>query len=112
MTTSDCPFPQEMRPAARVKLAAAGPVEPSSSPGLAPGPTFFLPPRPCDHHCADREAPVLGSRSHARIVETIAVEPAAAWCWLHSLAGEANVPTLAFVPGIIISGRYRMCPPS
>jgi hypothetical protein len=45
-------------------LAAAGPVEPSSSPGLAPGPTLST--------------------------------------------GNSDVPTLAFVPGIVITGRYRM----
>jgi hypothetical protein len=26
--------------------------------------------------------------------------------------GEGDVPTLAFVPGILITGRYRMRPPS
>jgi hypothetical protein len=35
-----------------------------------------------------------------------------AWCWLDPPAGEGNVPTLAFVPGIVISGRYRMLPPT
>jgi hypothetical protein len=79
---------------------------------LAPGPTIFLSQRPCGHHDPAGEAAVPGRRNHARIVGAVAVGPAAAWCWLHSLAGETSVPTLAFVPGIIISGRYRMCPPS
>jgi len=26
--------------------------------------------------------------------------------------GEGGVPTLAFVPGVVITGRYRMEPPS
>ena len=112
MVINECPSPQEARPAARDQLAAAGPVEPSSSPGLAPGPTFFLPLRSCDGHFPHRKTPVLDDENHACVVGTITVSPDLAWCWLHSREGEASVPTLAFVPGIIITGRYRMHPPS
>jgi hypothetical protein len=89
MVIGDFHSPQDMRPAARDELAAAGPVEPSSSPGVAPGPTFFFPTKSCGEyfHC------------HARIAG-LAPE------------GDADVPTLAFVPGIVITGRYRMRPPS
>lgn len=73
MTSDDFPSPQNLRPAARDMLAAAGPVEPSSSPGLAPGPTLSYP---------------------------------------VSLESAERVPTLAFIPGIVITGRYRMRMPS
>ena len=111
MVISECSSPQKMRPAARDQLAAAGPVEPSSSPDLAPGPTFLLPAKSCDELFHQRMTPVPGGQNYARLIGTIAVEPDAAWHWLDSPEGEANMPTLAFVPGIVISGRYRMRPP-
>jgi len=84
MAIGDFPAPEHLRPAARDKLAAAGPVEPSSSPDPAPGPTP-LPAGPCARHMAA--------------------------FWALSREGDADVPTLAFVPGIAITGRYRMLAP-
>jgi hypothetical protein len=83
---------QTPRPAARDDLAAAGPVEPSSSPDLAPGPTFSSASRRYD-----------SADPRRRFVAAIIV-------W--RTEGEGAVPTLAFVPGIVVTGRYRMQPRS
>jgi hypothetical protein len=123
MAGSDFPPPQQMRPAARENLAAAGPVEPSSSRGLAPGPTFSLPASLCGESCRRRESPPLagagwrlcGGENTARrrfdpvydlYRRHLAAIRAMPW------EGDAEVLTLAFVPGITITGRYRMLRPS
>jgi hypothetical protein len=136
MTIDDFPSSHEIRPVARDKLATAGPVEPSSSPGLAPGPTFSLPPNPCGEHFRRRKTLALvgevrrlyrGGGNYARIARAVAVAPDTARRWLDpgydlhrrraSIAasppeGDPDVPTLAFVPGVIITGRYRMRTPA
>ena len=137
MAISDFPSPRNVRPAAREKLAAAGPVEPSSSPGLAPGPTLSPLTRSCGEHSRHRWTPDLvcevrrlyrGGENYSAIARAIAVAPDTVRRWLdpdydlhrcrHTAIaawppeGEADVPTLAFVAGIIITGRYRMRTPS
>ena len=92
MTGIVSPHQQDLRPAARDDLAAAGPVEPSPSPDMAPGPT------PCAA-AADYAAGELRRRYVAAVL-----------IWRSH--GEGAVPTLAFVPGIEITGRYRMRQPS
>jgi hypothetical protein len=106
----DFPRSQDMRPAARDQLAAAGPVEPSSSPGVAPGPTFSLPTTSSDEQAGHRKTAEF--EDHAGIAGAILIASDIAWRWLDPPAGEGNVPTLVFVPGIVISGRYRMLSPS
>jgi hypothetical protein len=125
---------QDLRPAARDELAAAGPVEPSSSPDQAPGPTLSA--RSRDDYFRRRKTPGLvnevrrlyrSGENYSRIARTIAVTPDTARRWLdpdydmsrrrHAGALQqsesgGNVPTLPFVPGIVITGRYRMRPPS
>jgi hypothetical protein len=136
MTTIDSPMPPNLRPAARDGLAAAGPVEPSSSPDLAPGPTFSPPPGSRAQYFRNRKTPELVSEvrrlyrrgeTYSHIARAIAVAPDTARRWLdpdyagqricRAVAtfgpeGEGDVPTLPFVPGIVITGRYRMQPPS
>ena len=99
-------FPSPVsRPAARGDLAAAGPVEPSSSPDLAPGPTFSSSPGWRAGSCGSRKRCLadLGSDMQRRRYAA-----AIAFYWLD---GAGDVPTLAFVPGIAVTGRYRMQPP-
>lgn len=137
MTIVDFPLPQDTRPAARDDLAAAGPVEPSSSPDLAPGPTLSRQPPPRGGYFLRRRTPELVGEArrlyrygenYARIARAIAVAPDTARRWLDpgydvqrrrqaviaawGQEGGGDVPTLAFVPGIVVSGRYRMRPPS
>jgi hypothetical protein len=136
MTISDFLDPQNVRPAARDDLAAAGPVEPSSSPGLAPGPTLTAPATTCGEYFRRRKTPALvgevrrlyrGGENYAGIARGMAVASDTARRWLDPdydlhrrrraavaalSVGDADVPTLAFVPGIVISGRYRMHTPS
>jgi hypothetical protein len=65
--------------------------------------------------------------NYSHIARAIAVTPDTARRWLDPEydirrrrhyapaarpEGEGNVPTLPFVPGILITGRYRMRPPS
>jgi hypothetical protein len=136
MATSDFPFLRNVRPAARDQLAAAGPVEPSSSPGLAPGPTPSLPAGASSGYFRRRRTPDLvgearrlyrGGENYSGIARAIAVAPDTARRWLDpdydlnrrraaiaalSLEAQTDVPTLAFVPGILVSGRYRMREPT
>lgn len=137
MAIPDFPSSQISRPAVRAELTAAGPVEPSSSPDLAPGPTFS-PHDSRGDHFRNRKTPELVSQvrrlyrhgeNYARIARVIAVTPDTARRWLdpdydlrrrryaavigaYRHEGEGDMPTLAFVPGIIVTGRYRMKPPS
>lgn len=130
-------IPPNLRPAARVTLAAAGPVEPPPSPELAPGPP---PSSPLRRTRADyfhtRRTPALVNQArslyrrgerYATIARALQVNPDTVRRWLdpdydqmrrsHVIqrsesemlaAEEALLPTLPFVPGITISGRYRM----
>lgn len=122
---------------ARVTLAAAGPVEPPPSPELAPGPPHPLPARKtrADYfHLRRTPALVNQARSlyrrgerYAAIARALAVNPDTVRRWLDPdydhmrrsrvvhrtereelAAEEAPLPTLPYVPGITISGRYRM----
>ena len=125
------------RPAARVDLAAAGPVEPSSSLVLAPGPTLSPSPGARADGFGSRKTPELlhaarrlhrEGENYARIARAIAVAPDTARRWLdadydmrrrrYAAAHSAcrpeyavDMPTLAFVPGLVVTGRYRMQPP-
>lgn len=134
MTINDLPPAPNSQPAARDDLAAAGPVEPSPSPDLAPGPTFSHTPRA--GYFRRRKTSDLVSQvrhlyrrgeNYSRIGRAVAVAPDTARRWLdpdydmarrrhaitlHQPESEDGVPTLAFVPGIIITGRYRMRPPA
>ena len=132
----------EFKPAAKAMLAAAGPVEPSASPDMAPGPT---------HHKEVRKtrADYFGSRrtqslvnqvrtlyrrgeTFSSIARALAITPDTARRWLdpeyddlrrhnrgspspsHVSDGSQDAdmfPTLPFIPGITISGRYRMKSP-
>lgn len=130
-------FPSNPQSAAREILAAAGPVEPLSSPELAPGPSLF----PCARktradYFQKRRTPALVNQArslyrrgerYATIARALGVNPDTIRRWLdpdydqmrrsravqHSdadelAAEEALLPTLPYVPGITISGRYRM----
>lgn len=124
----------DFRPAARETLAAAGPVEPLPSPELAPGPTRS---KSRADYFYSRKTPALvnqvralyrrGER-HAAIARAIGVTPDTVHRWLdpdydlkrrgraaqaracnvEKVADDALLPTLAYVPSIVISGRYRM----
>jgi hypothetical protein len=88
---------RNLQPASRDDLAAAGPVEPSASFSvLAPGPTFSL--RKPGASLVARNREVRRRRFAAALRASRLLE-----------TGE--MPTLAFVPGIAITGRYRMQPP-
>jgi hypothetical protein len=122
-----------MQPAVRDELAAAGPVEPSSSPDLAPGPTFpakssvgYFRRRKTAELVSEVRRRYRSGENYSHIARAIAVTPDTARRWLdpeydqsrrHRSAitrqpdGEGSVPTLPFVPGIVITGRYRMTPP-
>ncbi len=129
--------PPDLRPAARETLAAVGPVEPSPSPELAPGPPPSLPARKtrADYfHLRRTPALVNQARSlyrrgerYATIARALGVNPDTVRRWLDPdydrmrrsravhrseseelAAEEALLPTLPYVPGITISGRYRM----
>ncbi|QIG49553.1 hypothetical protein G5V57_18655 [Nordella sp. HKS 07] len=128
----------DRKTAARVTLAAAGPVEPQPSPELAPGPTLSSSARKTRaQYFSRRKTPALvnqvrtlyrrGERFSA-IARALAVNPDTVRRWLdpeyedqrrsrtrrtiqdeNVLANEEGMlPTLPFVPGITVSGRYRM----
>lgn len=138
MKITDFPIPQATRPAARDELAAAGPVEPSSSPDLAPGPTLSAPPKSRAGYFCRRRTDALVSQARVLyrrgenfscIGRALAVSPDTARRWLDpdydlrrrdcaaatidcdGRGNEVDLPTLPFVPGIVISGRYRMQAP-
>jgi hypothetical protein len=134
MMIDDLPPAPNSRPAARDDLAAAGPVEPFPSPDLAPGPTFSPLPR-ADYFRPRKTSDLVSQVRHlyrsgenySRIARAVAVAPDTARRWLdpgydmarrryamalHQPESEDSVPTLAFVPGILITGRYRMRPPT
>lgn len=124
----------DFRPAARETLAAAGPVESLPSPELAPGPTRS---KSRADYFYKRKTPALvnqvralsrrGER-HAAIARAIGVSPDTVHRWLDpdydlkrrsrigratacegdTVADDALLPTLPYIPGIVISGRYRM----
>lgn len=124
----------DFRPAARETLAAAGPVEPLPSAELAPGPTRS---KSRADYFYSRKTPALvnqvrtlyrrGER-HAAIARAIGVTPDTVHRWLdpdydlkrrsrvgktraceeEKVADDALLPTLPYIPGIVISGRYRM----
>jgi hypothetical protein len=129
--------PPDLRPAARETLAAAGPVEPPPSPELAPGPPPSFPARKsrADYfHLRRTPALVNQARSlyrrgerYATIARALGVNPDTVRRWLdpdydrmrrsrvvhrsesEELAAEEELlPTLPYVPGITITGRYRM----
>ena len=141
MAQPDTNISLNSRPAARGALAAAGPVEPSSSPDLAPGPTLFSPARKSRaeyFHRRKTEALVNQGRTlfrrgenYSSIARALAITPDTARRWLdpeydarrrsrtvrlatgleEATADDTNLPTLPFIPGLIICGRYRMkCP--
>ena len=141
MATTDFPSPQISKPAVRAELTAAGPVEPSSSPDLAPGPTLHQPARKsrADYfHCRKTQALLNNGRtlyrrgeSYSAIARALGVTPDTARRWIdpeydarrrsrathlnRHVSGESDevlLPTLPFVPGLKITGRYRMKPPS
>ena len=128
----------DLRPAARSALAAAGPVEPSPSPDLAPGPTLSSPARKsrADYFRSRKtqglvnQARTLYRRgeNYSSIARALGVTPDTARRWLdpdydarrrsrtvqlatsteEATADDANLPTVPFIPGLIVSGRYRM----
>ncbi|MFZ5676328.1 MAG: helix-turn-helix domain-containing protein [Pseudomonadota bacterium] len=131
-------FSPDMRPAARELLAAAGPVEPHPSPELAPGPSLasLSARKTRADYFQTRRTPALVNQArslyrrgerYATIARALGVNPDTVRRWLdpdydqmrRSRAAqrsendelaeeEALLPTLPFVPGITISGRYRM----
>lgn len=132
----------EFRPAAEAMLAAAGPVEPSSSPAMAPGPTFHKEARKthADYFGSRKTQSLVNQvrtlyrrgETFSAIARALAITPDTARRWLdpeydnlrrynrstlspgHVCDGSMDAdlfPTLAFIPGITISGRYRMKPP-
>ena len=130
-------FTPDPQPAAREILAAAGPVEPHPSPELAPGPSLSPPARKTRaDYFYTRRTPALVNQArslyrrgerYAAIARALSVNPDTVRRWLdpdydqmrRSRAGqrsecdelaaeEALLPTLPYVPGITISGRYRM----
>ena len=135
MTIINLPHAHYSEPAARGDLAAAGPVEPSSSPDLAPGPTPSPPSTGTDCFRRRKTTGLVNEvrrlyrrgETYSHIARTIAVTPDTARRWLdpdydmtrrrHALAfgqsgNGSDRPTLAFVPGIVITGRYRMKSPA
>lgn len=137
MTIANFPSSQISRPAVRAELTAAGPVEPSSSPDLAPGPTLSPRDLRSDHFCRRKTSELVSQvrrlyrygENYARIARAVAVTPDTARRWLdpdydlrrrryaavigaYRTEGDGDMPTLAFVPGIVVTGRYRMKPPS
>ena len=138
MTQPDS-FSPEFKPVAGARLAAAGPVEPSASPDLAPGPTFHqtVRKRRADYfHCRKTQALLNQGRalyrrgeSYSSIARALGVNPDTARRWIDpeydarrrgraaqsyrhaDELDEAMLPTLPFVPGLIITGRYRMKAP-
>jgi hypothetical protein len=102
---------------------------------LAPGPTLPASASTCGEYFRRRKTPALlgevrrlyrGGENYARIARGMAVASDTARRWLDPdydlhrrrraaiaalRVGDADVPTLAFVPGIVISGRYRMRTP-
>lgn len=135
-------LPSDFEPAVGALLAAAGPVEPSASPDLAPGPTLQPATRKtrADYfHC--RRTPALlnlgrtlyrRGESYSAIARALGISPDTARRWIDpeydatrrsraaqssrhppgELMDEADLPTLPFVPGLVITGRYRMRPPA
>jgi hypothetical protein len=140
MMSNDPLNPQDFAPAVRGVLAAAGPVEPSPSPDLAPGPTLSGPARKSRTNCfANRKTQALVDRgrslqrrgkNYSAIALALGVARDTARRWLDpgyaghrrshdkppppaaegTMAGEPALPTLPYIPGITISGRYRMKP--
>jgi hypothetical protein len=140
MMPIDPAAPQDFRPAARDTLAAAGPVEPSPSPDLAPGPTLSGPAgKSRADYFRSRKTEALANQArklhrrgenHSAISRAIGIAPDTARRWLHpdydakrrrcgvhpmakaegTMEDDPALPTLPFVPGITISGRYRMKP--
>ena len=137
------PYPQsECRPAAEAMLAAAGPVEPSASPDMAPGPTLHKEARKthADYFGGRKTQSLVNQvrtlyrrgETFSSIARALAIAPDTARRWLdpeydylrrhnrdvpvpgHVLDSSMDAdmfPTLPFIPGITISGRYRMKPP-
>lgn len=133
-------IPHDFRPAARGALAAAGPVEPSASPELAPGPTFSNPERNsrADYFRGRKTQALVDEgralyrrgENYSAIARALGITHDTARRWLDpdydakrrnyaiqpaasaetAMADAPALPTLPFVPGIIISGRYRMTP--
>jgi hypothetical protein len=140
MMSSDPLKLQDFESAVRGVLAAAGPVEPSRSPDQAPGPTLSGSARKSRANCfANRKTQALvnqGRALHRRgenysaIARALGVARDTARRWLDpeyaghrrsratppppgaeaTMAGEPALPTLPYIPGITISGRYRMKP--
>lgn len=140
MVESPFEIPTDHKSAARAMLAAAGPVEPPPSPELAPGPTLSpsMRKRRAEYFFS-RKTPALLNQvrtlyrrgeSYSAIGRAIGINSDTVRRWIdpdydqtrRSRAGrnvpqvgetEADtemLPTLPFVPGITISGRYRMKP--
>lgn len=140
MMSIDPITPQDFGPAARCALAAAGPVEPSPSPDTAPGPTPSSPVRkPRADYFRSRKTQALVNQGRAlyrrgenysAIARALGITPDTARRWLDpdydatrrsravhlaanaegTMADDPALPTLAFVPNITVSGRYRMKP--
>ncbi|WP_119392736.1 helix-turn-helix domain-containing protein [Taklimakanibacter lacteus] len=133
-------LPTDFKPAAGALLAAAGPVEPSSSPDMAPGPTFHPAMRKtrADYfQCRKTRSRLnLGrtlyrrGESYSAIARALGITPDTARRWVDTeydakrrcaaqlnrqppaeVMDEADLPTLPFVPGLMITGRYCMKPP-
>lgn len=129
---------RDRKTAAREMLAAAGPVEPHPSPELAPGPTLSASMHKTRaEYFFSRKTPALVNQvrtlyrrgeSYSAIGRAIGVSPDTVRRWIdpdydqkrrgrtgrnipqgeEPAADADGVPTLAFVPGLTISGRYRM----
>ncbi len=136
MTQTAIDHADDIGPAARGALAAAGPVEPHTSPKLAPGPTLAARGKSRADYFGNRRTQALVNQARAlyrrgerysSIARALGVTPDTARRWLdpeydahrrsrvtHGLAeispDDANLPTLPFIPGLIVSGRYRMRP--
>ena len=136
MTPPDNSFSPGFRPVAGAGLAAAGPVEPSASPDPAPGPTLQAVRKTRADYFSCRKTQALLNQgrtlyrrgeSYSAIARALGVSPDTARRWIdpeydarrRSCAprsnrhaslepDEAMLPTLPFVPGVIITGRYRM----
>jgi hypothetical protein len=130
---------KEFRPAAEAMLAAAGPVEPSASPDMAPGPTLHKEARKthADYFGGRKTQNLVNQvrtlyrrgETFSSIARALAIAPDTARRWLdpeydyqrrhnryspspNYVSGDSTdddtLPTLPFIPGITISGRYRM----